>query len=809
LSPISTADGNPATAVKRLPIGRGGRVISGTAYQLFGQPYEWTYSDAATLATRVRGDFYTCAADLTNIQAHPFIWFNNLGGNGYKGVLFGADIMAYVALNKYNVAPVDLPRRDLYARLAMEMWAQAVCLVFDEVYAATKNPHVYAIPVSGWAFSSGFQVSGRRCNYAHYRLKHGGDVMQLARLGFGTEAPDTEAPTETQLLALVSKTDTQIVVDGPAATDNVGVVAYRFFKDGAQDGPDQAGTSHTYPGLSASTTYSLKRRALDAIGNVSGDSNTLSIQTNAAADTTPPSLPVIDTPRTVGQDFITYTWSESIDTESSLLRYRFSFDGGADEFVLPPTRTITKSGLLPATLHTGKVRAEDTQGNVNPTYSAQVSDTTLATSDTTPPSKPGDPEVTARTSTTLTIDFTPATDDVAVVDYVITCSAGTLAHDGSAVAGFSVVDAAPPTTITGLQPFATYPTSVLARDTVNESESSATVDLLTLRLARAVTTGSRLRATVLPIIAYPCAVGLDFYPTALAAGFLWSMASSTSENDWLAVKLLASGQIQAIRSNVTGFTAGATAVGTYTINTWNSVIAIFESATRCTIRLNTDSEAGEETVSKTFPVGLDRETVGVLDRPTPFQHYAGRVANRVLWNEALDAVAQRAFLDGGDPWNIRGGALVSYVPLYGQDPEPDIAGSADMTLLDVPTTADGPERVLNLTDPTPPGPPQPPTNLAVSALGATTVSISFTPGADSTGTRVRRLDTSVVFELTSGETLFVDNGLLPFTRYTYTFAGTAATLESAQTAPFEITTRPVHQTPATGRTLRSGVTPKG
>jgi hypothetical protein len=819
LSPITSgtpasgggSDPSGVNALKRLPIGRGGHLASASSYQPFGSPYGWTFTDKPTAIGKTRLDFLYAARNPNQIGDIGFIFFEGPTTTGYGTALMGADILAYVAAHKLHPAG-EFAKRDLWLRIAMEMWAACLTMGSDLTFGFGSyfNPTNFGRVRTHLA---GNGAANGTVRFPHWVRKHGAEVTRYAQEGFaGGQPPDTQAPTETQALALVSKTDVQIVVDGPAATDNVAVVGYRFFKDGAQDGPDQAGTSHTYSVLTASTTYSLKRRALDAVGNVSGDSNTLSIQTNAAADTTPPTVPEIDTPRTVGQDFITYTWSESIDTQSSLLRYLVRFDGAADEEVLPPTRTITKSGLTPDTTHTCQVRAQDTQLNLS-AYGTLVSDTTLAQStDIDPPSTPGTPTLTASTSTSLTVTFAESTDDVGVVNYLVAATEGVQVDDGTAVADRETTVTAPPALLTGLTRFSDYTVSVVARDAVPNASPASSAVLRTRPLARVFNGSTQLvRATALSTDgSYPITVGIKFYPTAAAAGFLWSLANHTGNNDWLAIKVLANLTVQALRSNATGFSPGATSLGTATLNTWNRVIAVFASDTLCTIRLNTDATAGQDTTLKVAPAGITREAIGGLDRLTPVQYYTGRAAQRALWAAALDAVEQGAFLGGASAWLIRPSAFASFVPLaLGADPEADVAGPSAMALVNAPTTADGPDDVLDLTDPVPPGPPQPPTNVVVSALGATTVSITFTPGTDTTGTRVRRLDTSVVFELPVADTTFVDNGLAPFSTYRYTFAGIQSALESAQTAPIEITTRAIHQTPASGRTLRSGVTPKG
>jgi hypothetical protein len=98
---------------------------------------------------------------------------------------------------------------------------------------------------------------------------------------FQTRVPDTEAPTDPSSLQTSNITATEITLSWAASTDNVAVTGYDMLLNGSLV-TTVTGTSYTYTGLTASTTYTLGVRAKDAAGNTS---NLITIQgtTSAAA----------------------------------------------------------------------------------------------------------------------------------------------------------------------------------------------------------------------------------------------------------------------------------------------------------------------------------------------------------------------------------------------------------------------------------------------------------------------------------------------------------------------------------------------
>jgi chitodextrinase len=90
--------------------------------------------------------------------------------------------------------------------------------------------------------------------------------------------PDTTVPTAPTLSAS-GTTATTTNLSWTGATDNVAVTGYDVYRNGVLLGSTTSATTYAVTGLTASTTYTFNVRAKDAAGNVSADSNTVSVTT--------------------------------------------------------------------------------------------------------------------------------------------------------------------------------------------------------------------------------------------------------------------------------------------------------------------------------------------------------------------------------------------------------------------------------------------------------------------------------------------------------------------------------------------------
>lgn len=96
---------------------------------------------------------------------------------------------------------------------------------------------------------------------------------------------DTVAPTA-PTLAASGTTQTTTNLSWSGATDNVAVTGYDVLRNGTVIGSTTTATTFAVTGLTASTAYTFNVRAKDAAGNVSVNSNTVSVTTTAVATVT-------------------------------------------------------------------------------------------------------------------------------------------------------------------------------------------------------------------------------------------------------------------------------------------------------------------------------------------------------------------------------------------------------------------------------------------------------------------------------------------------------------------------------------------
>jgi len=283
----------------------------------------------------------------------------------------------------------------------------------------------------------------------------------------GTYVPDTTAPTIPAGLQVTGKTGTSIATSWNAATDNLAVVAYNLYRDNVKIA-SPATTSFNDTGLVMGTTHTYAVTAVDAAGNESAKSSTVSATT---PDTTAPSVPTGLSASPLAYDQVRLTWTASTDAGGSgLAGYKIYRNGGATSVGAAVTTTFTDTGLNGSTQYSYTITAYDGAGNESAKTTA-VNATTPAQPDTTPPTTPTNFRTTATTLSSINLAWTASTDAVGVTGYQIS-------RDGVVVAsptGTTFSD-------TGLTYGTTYAYTVKAKDAAGNLSAAATLSASTLPL---------------------------------------------------------------------------------------------------------------------------------------------------------------------------------------------------------------------------------------------------------------------------------------------------------------------------------------
>ena len=226
-------------------------------------------------------------------------------------------------------------------------------------------------------------------------------------------APDTVAPSTPTSLVATAVSASRINLSWSASTDNVAVTGYRVFRGGALLVTLGNVTSLQDSNLGAGTTYVYTVRALDAAGNVSGNSAAASATTSAVLDNTPPTTPTDLTANATSPSQVALSWTASTDNVA-VTDYRVYRNGALVANVT--STTYQQSNLSPSTTYTYNVDARDESGNVSG-LSAAASVTTLAAPDTSAPSTPVGLTATAISSTRINLSWGASVDNIAVTGY--------------------------------------------------------------------------------------------------------------------------------------------------------------------------------------------------------------------------------------------------------------------------------------------------------------------------------------------------------------------------------------------------------
>ncbi len=179
---------------------------------------------------------------------------------------------------------------------------------------------------------------------------------------------DTQAPTAPTNLAASNVQSTSLTLTWTASTDNVGVTNYNIYRNNnylASTGNNS--TTFNVTGLTASTSYNFYVRALDAAGNISPTSNTISVTTSSGGgggDTQAPTAPTNLAASNVASTSLTLNWTGSTDNVG-VTNYNIYRNNTLLTSTGGPSTSFNVTGLTASTGYSFFVRALDAAGNIS------------------------------------------------------------------------------------------------------------------------------------------------------------------------------------------------------------------------------------------------------------------------------------------------------------------------------------------------------------------------------------------------------------------------------------------------------------
>jgi fibronectin type 3 domain-containing protein len=239
---------------------------------------------------------------------------------------------------------------------------------------------------------------------------------------------DTQRPTTPAALTATPVGASRIDLAWEAATDGVGVTGYEIYRDDAPLTTIGPSTTYSDPVL-APATHKYEVRALDAAGNVSAFSNSVTASVYPP-DTEAPTIPANVRASGSGTGTVEVTWDPSLDNVG-VSAYRV-YRGTAEIATLNGDTTSFSDTGRPPGSYSYTVRAEDQAGNA----SAPSDPASATVPDIERPTKPGNLTATPSGAGQVDLSWQASSDNVQVTGYKVYRGAQEIASLG-AVTSFS------------------------------------------------------------------------------------------------------------------------------------------------------------------------------------------------------------------------------------------------------------------------------------------------------------------------------------------------------------------------------------
>jgi chitodextrinase len=235
--------------------------------------------------------------------------------------------------------------------------------------------------------------------------------------------PDTQPPSRPGAPTAVSVTPTTVTLTWTPSTDDVGVVQYRVDTLSINSIRTVYSTTNTatftdlWPG-----GWVFAVSAFDAAGNQSQWSPASSgISLPLPTETIPPSVPTQVVASNITETGALLSWQPSTDNVAVTgydVWQMTQRTGAFGKIGSSPTTSFQVTGLIRASNYTFYIQARDREGNGSDLFGASVAVRTAGGVDTTPPTAPGPPTVVNLTSTSVTLSWAAATDNIGVTSYL-------------------------------------------------------------------------------------------------------------------------------------------------------------------------------------------------------------------------------------------------------------------------------------------------------------------------------------------------------------------------------------------------------
>ncbi|MBA2370750.1 MAG: fibronectin type III domain-containing protein, partial [Chloroflexi bacterium] len=215
---------------------------------------------------------------------------------------------------------------------------------------------------------------------------------------------------------MTSATPTTVSLAWDPSTDNVGVAFYYMYLDARRTRVE--GTTYTASNLECGQSLGVSVVAYDFARNRSL-SATATVSTAACVDTQPPLPPVGFRQAATTETAVVLEWDESLD-DVGVVEYGVYRNQLPVQSPSQPTATLT--GLYCGSTFEYQVDAADAAGNRSQRRSAWVqtarcSDLPPPVVDSRPPSQPANLAISSVTVSSVSLTWSPSTDNVGVAGY--------------------------------------------------------------------------------------------------------------------------------------------------------------------------------------------------------------------------------------------------------------------------------------------------------------------------------------------------------------------------------------------------------